>query len=59
MLDSLLASQAKLRTRWQMAAQIAWTILVTLNLIMFVAAVPAYAAQLSTICHDATKTTCT
>jgi signal transduction histidine kinase len=58
-LDILLASQAKLRTRWQMAAQIAWAILVTFDLITFVAAVPAYAAQLSTICRDATKITCT
>jgi signal transduction histidine kinase len=57
--NTLPASEdARPRGRWLAVARVAWVVIALVDLVLFVASVPAYWDQLNTICADPSGATC-
>src|ERR687886_1337102 len=57
--DTLPASEdTHPRGRWLAVARVAWVAVALVDLVLFVASIPAYWEQLNTVCVDPSGTTC-
>ncbi len=58
MTQNTLSRATSLRGRWLRIARAAWVVVTLVNLILFIVSIPAYWAQLNTICTDPSGASC-
>jgi hypothetical protein len=58
MTQNTLSRATSLRGRWLRIARAAWVVVALVNLTLFIASIPAYWAQLNTICTDPSGASC-
>ncbi|HZG68421.1 MAG TPA: histidine kinase dimerization/phosphoacceptor domain-containing protein, partial [Herpetosiphonaceae bacterium] len=58
MTQNTLSRASSLRGRWLRLARLVWVVVALVNLTLFIVSVPAYWAQLSTICTDSSEASC-